>query len=295
MKNSAKELISQSFYRLLGGLVRLALRNGLTHKEFSAIGKQLYVRIAAEEYGLQGRKTNMARIALMTGLDRKEISRIMTQPISLETLQAPPDRISKILTAWYEDSVYLDSNGQPLAIPVEGPAPSFTHLVKSYGGDIAVVTVLREFKRSQTVTMETPGDKVRVKKRHYAPNYRGDDNAPPELVNPEAIAQGSSMLIDHINTIFHNLYREDLGQRERIDLRATNVAVRKEAVNDFYRLVDRKSMELLKEMDHWLLQHEVDEPGQDSERLGIGLYFIEGVNDSFETTNKNYKDSKEDS
>lgn len=287
MKQSAKDLISRSFYRLLGSIVRLGLRNGLTHKEFTAISKQLYVRIAAEEYGLQGRQTNMARMALMTGLDRKEIKKVVEQIESKDyNLPAAPDRMAKILTAWYEEPAYCDENKQPLEIPVEGPAPSFEHLVKSYGGDMAAITVLREFKRSQTVVENSSGDRLQVQKRYYVPNYRKNSDKAPELVNPDAIAQGSSMLVDHINTIFHNLYREDLNQREKIDLRATNISVRKEYVDEFYRLIDVKGMEFLEEIDLWLSQHETTLPSEESERLGVGLYFIEGKNDSFDS-NKN--------
>ncbi len=281
MKKSVKELISQSFYRLLGSIVRLGLRNGLTYKEFSSIAKQLYVRISAEEYGLQGRPTNMARIALMTGMDRKEIRKVMdSMQQNHDELTAAPDRMAKILTAWYENEMYVDSNNKPITIPVEGPPPSFENLVKSHGGDIAVVTVLREFKRSKTISENSAGDHIQVNKRYYVPNYHGSDNKTPELVNPEAIAQGSSMLVDHINTIFHNLYREDLKQREKLDLRATNIAVKKKYVDEFYKLVDRKGMEFLEEMDRWLDQHEA-KSSEESERLGIGLYFIEGENDSF--------------
>lgn len=279
---SPKELITQSFYRLLSGIVRLGLRNGVTFKEFAAISKQLYVRTAAEEYGLQGRQTNMARIALMTGLDRKEIKKVIGTIGKHYEVPAPPDRMAKILTAWHENSEYVDDNKQPLEIPIDGPAPSFEHLIKSYGGDIATVTVLREFKLSQTIS-ESPDGSITVNKRYYVPNYQSDRKKSPELVNPEAIAQGSSMLVDHINTIFHNLYRENLDQRERLDLRATNVSVRKDAVNDFYQLIDRKGMELLEEADLWLTEHEADDPAEDCQRLGIGLYFIDGPNDSFTT------------
>ncbi len=280
MRNAAKKLISQSFYRLLSGIVRLALRNGVTYKEFSTITKLLYVRISAAEYGLQGRPTNMARIALLTGLDRKEIKRVISQTTAIEAIEAAPDRMSKILTAWHQEKEYIDTNGQPLDIAIDGPAPSFTHLVKSYGGDIAVITVLREFKRSQTI-VEVAEEKVKVQKRYFVPNYLGNSEEIPELANPEAINQGSSMLIDHINTIFHNLYREDINERGKIDLRATNISIRKDAVDDFYKLVDQKGMEFLTDIDTWLSQHQTNDSSQESERLGIGLYFIEGENESF--------------
>ena len=282
MKKPAKELIVDAFYRLLGGVVRLGLRNGVSYKEFTNIAKRLYIEIAEREYGLQGRKTNIARIGLMTGLDRKEIRRLIDsyQQMDGYQLNNAPDKLSKILTAWHQDEEYIDKNGTPLDIPMDGPAPSFTQLVKVHGGgDIAAVTVLREFTYSKAV-VKHDDDKISVLRPYYVPNYHQDKNTSPELVNPEAITQGSSMLVDHINTIFHNLYRQDRGLREKLDLRATNVAVRKEAVPEFYQLIDRKGLAFLQEVDEWLGQHEVDSQTEEHERLGVGVYFIEGRNNN---------------
>jgi hypothetical protein len=45
-------------------------------------------------------------------------------------------------------------------------------------------------------------------------------------------------------------------------------------------------MDFLQEMDQWLSQHEVSNPSRKSERLGVGLYFIAGENDSFPNNKK---------
>lgn len=279
MINSAKSLIGQSFYRLLGKIIKLALRNGITYKEFAEIGKQLFVDIAADEYGLQGRKTNMARVALITGLERKEVKRLVTQERTQANTSWKPDRMSRLLTIWHENEQYTDAKGQPLEIPIDGNTPSFNQLVKDYGGDVATITIMREFLRSQTIVEVRPGI-LQVKERFYVPNYHSDTTKPPNLVDPGAIAQGSSMLIDHINTIFHNLYRDDINAREKFDLRATNAFIKRDSVSEFYDLVHQKGMQFLEEIDQWLDQNEVQDPSEASERLGLGLYFIEGANDN---------------
>jgi hypothetical protein len=285
MIKTIKEKIADSFYRLLRGIVRLGLRNGLTHAELSAIMKQLYVSVSMEEYGLQGRPTNLARVALMTGLTRKEIKKISEAIEERQETPIAPSRLAKILTDWYENPLYQNSANEPLDIPINGPVPSFEHLTKVHGGNIAAITILREFKRSKTVSENNSTGKLQVHKRYYVPNYLGNSNELPELVNPEAIAQGGSMLIDHINTVFHNLYIKDIDNRGRFDLRATNTIVRKDSVNEFHTLINRKGMELLEEVDLWLSHHEVTEPSEEGERLGVGLYLIAGENDH--SANKN--------
>ena len=279
MNNDIKRsLITKTFCQLISGIVRLALRNGINFKEFSNLCKMAYIDMAAQDYGIKGRPTNLSRIALMTGIDRREIKRINDSIHNTKDklTQKSPDKISRILMGWFSDPAYQDEKGEPLEIPIEGNAPSFDALVKTYGGDVAVVTILREFRRSLTV-IDLENGKLKANTRYYIPNYQTSAKA-PELVNSDAIAHGSSMLIDHINTIFHNLYREDMEERERFEIRATNPAIDKTKVDEFYKLVDERGMQFLLEIDQWLATHQVNNLSIPHERLGTGLYFIQGNN-----------------
>jgi hypothetical protein len=214
----------------------------------------------------------------MTGLDRKEIKKVLDNEQGLnKEEQASPDRIAKILTTWHQDPLYLDKRGKPLLLPIEGEKLSFEQLTKNFRGDMPSVTILRELKRSKTV-VENKHGLLELKKPYYIPNYFSKPDQEPELVNPEAIEHGSSMLVDHINTVFYNLYRKDKSLRERIELRATNHEVAKSKIQDFYNLVDKKAMELLYEVDDWLQKNEAHDPSEETERLGLGVYFIEGPN-----------------
>ena len=280
MRNDTpKSLIIKSFCLLIGGIVRLALRNGINFKEFSNLCKTVYVDIASQDYGIEGRPTNLSRIALMTGLDRREIKRISDAIQNQDDISNPksPDKMSKILAGWFSDETYLDPQGTPLELPAEGPAPSFESLVKTYGGDVAAVTVLREFKRSLTV-VDTESGKLKANARYYIPNYQASTDKAPEPISPEAIEHGGSMLIDHINTIFHNLYREDMNTRERFEIRATNTAIDKTKVDEFYQLIDEQGEKFLVEIDQWLDEHQVDDLSIPHERLGACLYLIHGKN-----------------
>ena len=64
----------------------------------------------------------------------------------------------------------------------------------------------------------------------------------------------------------------------------------KSNIADFYEFTHQRSMKLLEEVDHWLEDHHQQvEPGQeesvDTERLGIGLYCIQGENETKSHTN----------
>ena len=277
MNSVVRSQILKTFRYLVGGIVKLALRNGINFKEFSNICKTAYVEVAVKEYGIKGRPTNTSRVALMTGLDRREIKRISETINTQDEIRAAPpsDRIGKILAGWYTDKHYLNDQNEPIDLPLEGVKPSFESLIKDYGGDIAVVTVLREFRRSFTV-LDTEEGKLKVNARYYIPNYQSNADKAPDFVSPEAIAHGSSMLIDHVNTIFHNLYRKDMGERERFEIRATNTAIDKRKTGEFYALIDKRGLEFLTEIDEWLNKNEIDDLSKPHERFGVGLYFIQG-------------------
>jgi len=282
--SNCRNLIIDAFRQLMRAVIRLALRNGVSFVEFSELSKELYVEVAEGEYGIEGRTTNMSRIALMTGINRHEVKRLRHQfdgSADARVVQSSY-KIASILNHWHEDSDYVTVDGLPLELPVEGKCPSFKALVQSVsvGGDVAAITILRELKRSKVVE-ELEGGKLRVRRRHFIPNFNSDPNTPPKLVSPDKIAFGSSMLVDHINTLFHNLYGK-VGEKTRLELRTSNHAIKRTDVSAFYKFANEHSLKLLNDVDRWLEEHEVSEstPLQDVERLGVGVYLIEGKNNT---------------
>lgn len=275
-----KNRIVNALRQIMGAVVRLALRNGISYLEFTELTKSLFVEISAKEYGIRGRETNDSRIALFTGLDRRDVKRTrkdLNNHLNNDLIKTQPEsKMSQILSAWHQDSTYQDKHDQPLEIPLEGESPSFIALVKEYGGDIMPITVLKEFKRSSVVA-ETKQGQLRVLKRFYIPNYFSDTRKNPELIDPDAISFASSMLVDHINTIFFNLYRDEKSPPKRLELRAINNSITKKKVAEFYRFSDTLSMEYLEKIDQWLTKNEAPED-KPKERVGVGLYYIEGEN-----------------
>jgi hypothetical protein len=55
---------------LLRPLVRILLRHGIPCDVLSAVARQVYVRVAAEEFVLPGKKQTTSRVSILTGLTR---------------------------------------------------------------------------------------------------------------------------------------------------------------------------------------------------------------------------------
>ena len=82
------------------------IKHGVMHREFVELTKEIYVEIASSDYGLRGRPTNAARMALLTGLDRKEVRRIrkkLDQGAAAPEPAHQQDRIARVLAGWHQD------------------------------------------------------------------------------------------------------------------------------------------------------------------------------------------------
>ncbi len=277
MNDKLLQVIVNSIGALIKPIIRLALRNGITFRQFSELCKRLYVEVAASDYGVSGRETNVSRIALMTGINRKDIKRLKDELHRGDDWsdQYAPDRISRILSAWHTHPAYVSGNGQPIDLPLEGEA-SFSELVNSHGGDIAIITLLREFKRSGVIE-ELASGKLRVLKRHFVPNPFPSAEFVPDSIDPKPILHASSILDDHITTIFHNLYRTEASLPSRFERRVTNYQVDENAVEKFHQYISIKGQAMLEDIDDWLNAHRVDENKQNAKavRLGFGTYWIQ--------------------
>jgi hypothetical protein len=150
-------------------MVKVLLRCGIGYREFDEVAKTAFVEVATTEYGIRGRPTNMSRVAVMTGLTRKEIRRIrvtIDRGISADDLKTTP--LATVLHNWMSNSNYTDSSGNPLDLPFDGESPSFTALVRQYAGDVPPGAMRTELKRVGCVE-ETNQGEVRFIKRRVIP------------------------------------------------------------------------------------------------------------------------------
>jgi hypothetical protein len=100
-------------------VIRILIKNGLVYRQFAELCKELYVEIATAEYGLRDRPTNVSRVALLTGLDRKQIKSIQDAQSGQDHGPGPQkslDRISRLLSGWHQDPEF-SVEGKPQDLP----------------------------------------------------------------------------------------------------------------------------------------------------------------------------------
>ena len=244
--------------------------------EFSELSKDIYVDVARQEYGIQGRPTNNSRVAMMTGLSRREVAhvrdRLLDEHDSL--MQRRGNRISQVLTGWHVDEEFTDDKGQPKDLPATGPSASLSNLLKRYAGDLPHSAIKKEMLQLGLIEEMESGD-LKVLKRDYV--YT--------TLDPDMVRQMSVALHDHAETLDHNLNsaRKTPARFERL---ADNARVSARSAKTFMKLVEERGMDFLNEMDAWLSRHEIDESKSTSSRevrLGVGVYLI---HDEIQSRNK---------
>ena len=246
---------------LLRPIMRLLLKSGVSWKQFADVARSSFVEVATRDFGIRGRPTNVSRVAILTGINRRDVRRIRDDMSS----DADPDAgflspARRVLSGWHQDPAYLDVHGLPASLAVEGPAPSFESLMRAYGGDVPHVALLKELVMVGAVERNGSG-RVRAIKRHYV----------PQQMDPAKFMRGASAIADIGNTIEHNLTHS--GDKARFERRASNENIDPRYLPEFRELMEREGMLFLERMDAWLTEHQAK--AGNGIRLGAGTYHVQ--------------------
>jgi len=156
---------------LLAELAVVLLQVGLTPKHFAELAKLAFVEAAGTLSQFRNGKINRSRVAVMTGLSRSEVKRILSgKSLIARQIPAQQSRGERVLAGWMTDERYLDRSGHPLRIPISGARVSFASLVKQFGGDVPHRAVLEELRRLHVVTQVGP--RLELNARRLLPSGR---------------------------------------------------------------------------------------------------------------------------
>lgn len=148
MQASVKQQVLDAFLLVMRPVVRILLRYGIGYREFAEVVKTAFVDISSTDFGIRGRPTNISRVAVMTGLTRKEVRRLRDKIAKGDTtISVKTTPFEEVLHHWYAKAEFHDASGRPIALPFSDGNPSFTSLVKKFGGDIPAGAMRTEMKR----------------------------------------------------------------------------------------------------------------------------------------------------
>lgn len=267
MPASPQAILSAAVARLLQPLVRLLLRHGVSYGTFADIAKQVFVKVATEEFALKGRKQSVSRVSLLTGLTRKEVARINELPPPTDRkIEEQHNRAARVIGGWLRDPDFLDSEGAPLALPIDKGKHSFTELVRRHSGDVPVRAVLDELLRVGAVEKIKPS-LIRLRTRGYVPQASEADKL--HMLGTDVGAL--------IATIDHNLDPEC--EQPLLQRKVVYDNLPDEILDALRRRAARQGQELLLALNDWIAEHDRDAnpdvKGTGRNRAGVGIFYFE--------------------
>lgn len=275
MANNIQLHLAVAFRQLLRPLVRILLRHGFSYGDFTDVSKAVFFEVAAEDFSLTGNRSSDSRVAILTGLTRKEVAR-QRQLAARREMPSPGSmsRASRVLWGWHQDPDFTGPFDVPLTLSFERRKPNFVQLVKRYSGDMPARAMLEELLRVGAV-QQTPEGDYEVLKRSYI----------PEQATEESINRLGTVMHDLGATLEFNL---DPGRvsKARFERRVIADSVPDEAIVEFRKLLDVQGQRFLESFDNWLTAHQSESKKQSTEdkkdstphankRTGVGIYYFE--------------------
>jgi Family of unknown function (DUF6502) len=267
MSDSVKQTLLATFRVLLGPLVRILLRQGISYGEFSEVAKAVYVEIALKDFKVSGRKATKTRLAVMTGLTRKEVKRVVDEANKERfELRTNFNRLGRVLVGWHTDPDFTGPYGLPLELQYETPTPNdvtFSELVKRHSGDMSPRSILDELIRVGAVR-ETDKGWFRVLRRDYIPEAEGIHN----------FERVGSVIRNFVNTVDFNMTKPAPGKGRFERLVVADDGMRIQDIPKFDAYLRERCQSILEEVDNWItnLPKPNRSKGDVVIRTGMGIY-----------------------
>lgn len=260
---------------ILRPIVKLWLQSGLGYGQFEAIAKSVFIDVATNDYKTRGRPANYSQVSAITGISRKEVSRIrQAESPTRWTPNMETSPVNTILHQWHFDPDFSDANGTARPVPFEGPG-SFSELVGRYGGDIPPGAMRAALQKMGIVFQDPAGGLAPTQSYTYARQFDAD------FVRGLAFSLGSLG-----TTLVHNTgvaQRHDLAISERMSLARLERTAWSEHLSEassaaLKRWVDETAPRFLEQANQLIGKHELPRAewsAVPARVVGVGVYFFQ--------------------
>ncbi len=251
---------------VLRPLVRILLRNKVDVWTLVEAVKQIYVDVAAKEFPAGERKPTVSRVSLLTGLTRKEVSRLWEADESAGVDSARYSRAAQVIRGWLRAPGYQDERGRPRELAFDGARRSFSELARRFGADVTPRALLDELLQAGAVERNAAG-RLRLLARGYVP--RTDD--------AEKLGILGSDVADLISSVDHNIVHPPEQAFFQRKVAYDNLV--SACLPELRERAARRGQTLLEALDEFMAAHDHDAnprvAGDGRHRAVIGIYYFE--------------------
>ncbi|MDH5353636.1 MAG: DUF6502 family protein [Gammaproteobacteria bacterium] len=262
--STIRETLNNALSKILTALIRTMLRNGMSYGEFDQIARKCFVDVAFRNFTPGGKKQTVSNVAILTGLNRKEVKKLNELDASqTKTGSKQYNRSIRVIGGWINDPDYLRADGSTRDLDMEG-SHSFTSLVKKYSGDMPVAAMQKALTESGNISVDGNA-KVRLLSHAYLPS---DDPAEKLTI----LGTDTQQLIETIN---HNITAST--QNLHFQRKASNPRIPVDAIPKIKQFTQRKGQAFLEEVDLYLSQHESEDENEEAVELSVSLFYHEST------------------
>ncbi len=226
---------------LLKPVARYCLQNSIRIQELYDYAKAALIEAATQEIKNSGHKVTDSRLSIMTGLHRRDITRLAG---ASPELSRSASLISRVLAKWQTDKNLNTKAGEPRTLSIDGEQSDFAKLVRSISSELPANALLIELERIEAVEHTRGGIKLRL--RSYVP--KGD------------LEQGFAILSDDTEHLIQATSENVLTSPEipNLHLRTEYDRIRPQALPEIRRWLLEQGAALHKRAREFLAQHDQD-------------------------------------
>lgn len=272
MNSTLQNRLIQCISSCLRPLVRIMLRSGIGYRQFAELAKLAFVQEASGEKGSRGRQTNLSRVAIRTGISRKEVARLQSQIEGRSDASSTARGVdfnsvhaARVLQLWHSDPRFIDSDGSPKKLPFADDGIDFSSIVKAAGGDVPPGAVRAEMLSANAV-VELDDGTLKPTKRYFVPADVGE----------ELLVGFTHMVIPVLEGLARNT-----------DYRCTDPFIQRLVYSDrlaprvvplFRKQARERVSDFVQSVDDWLSSNEIPDSQVHSPcRYGVGVFYYEGL------------------
>lgn len=169
--------------------------------------------------------------------------------------------LSHVIARWHADERYVDPEGKPVALPLDGPVPSLKELISR---------VLPSVDPAQAVQWLIELQGIRRQGKRFLPTekYLAFNRLPVA-----AWEHGLMAVLGMLRTVEHNVSAPP--RRRHLERMAINPSFPVRALPKFHRELRRQAQEILWRFDADMGREEIRRQGEPVTRLCVGVYAFE--------------------
>jgi Family of unknown function (DUF6502) len=151
-------------------VAELCMAKGITVQAIEQRLRQAMVQSALQAHGHLTSTRLTSRISASTGLTRREVARQQAGSALGPARQPRASSATEVFTRWMSDASLRSAQGQPIALPRTGAAPSFESLAQSVTQDVHPRSLLDELCRLGLAQWDSATDQVQLKQDAFVPH-----------------------------------------------------------------------------------------------------------------------------